>query len=186
MHTIIFFDNNKEHINIYQKILSNIDSKYNLLFINCEFEDLLNSGILHIAVSPANSYLSMTGGIDRTFAECFPGIENNLRKICIQKKYAVSDTTYKGTKYIVPVGKCVIAKTMDNRCPFILAAPTMKMPKNISGTNNIYEAMKAILTKINLITSRIVIGCCCLGTGIGNMSAEHSAQQIRQAFMDFI
>nr|AEX63171.1 macrodomain-containing protein [Moumouvirus Monve] len=183
-HTIIFFDSNKKNIKEYQNILSNIKCNINLLFIHSDFEKILAKNLLHATVSPANSYLSMTGGIDNIYTKCFPNIEDKLRKISNKKKYAISDIEYKKTHYIVPVGKCIVSQTDNRKCPYIIAAPTMKTPKDINNTNNVYLAMCAILNKIKMLDKAIIIGCPCLGTGIGNLCPKESAIQIKKALLE--
>lgn len=183
IHQIIFFDNNKNNIETYKKKLSDIP---NLSFVYADFEDLINENNIHITISPANSYLSMTGGIDKTYSKLFPGIESSLRKQMIIKKYEKGNIRYFSTKYILPIGKAIIAPTNNSKCPFIMASPTMKTPKDINETDNVYRCMCAILEKINKINLPITIACPCLGTGIGNLSAIESADQIRRTFAKYI
>jgi len=186
IHQILFFDKDASKINIYKKILTSTKISNKLFFINDDFENLIKNNRVHIAISPANSYLSMTGGIDMAYAKLFPGIEDKLRSKLITKKYDTSTINYKGTNYILPIGKTILAETGDKRCYFIMASPTMVTPKNIIGTNNVYHCMKAILKKISIIDTQITIACPCLGTGIGNLAAEKSAAQIKKAIDEFI
>lgn len=170
LHEIIFFDTDVSKINAYEQILSNNPLSKNISFMVCDFENLIHQIKIDIAISPANSYLSMTGGIDKVYNELFPGIENKLRSKMMSKKYEKSHTQYKGTKYILPIGKTIIEDTENNNCRFIMASPTMKTPKDITGTNNVYCCMMAILKKLSKLNFSIVIACPCLGTGIGNLS----------------
>ncbi|XWV25613.1 macro domain containing protein [Tupanvirus deep ocean] len=186
IHHIIFFDSDSEIIDTYKNILINTIIDGNLSFENGDFENMLGKKKIHIAISPANSRLSMTGGIDKTYADLFPNIENSLRNKMIEKKYATSDIEYKGTNYILPLGKVVIAETGNKYCHFIMASPTMDMPRDISGSDNVYLCMKTIIKKLCLIKEPIIVACPCLGTGIGNMTAEQSAQQIKKAIKDVI
>ena len=182
IHQLLFFDENKEHIETYRKILGNILEK-NLIFECIKFEDLIASQKIQIVVSPANSYLSMTGGIDKVYTDMFPGIEDKLRAKTVEKAYAKSGVVYKGTNFILPVGKAIICETGNSKCHFVMASPTMTTPKDINGTNNVYLCMKAILKKLSLINVCITIACPCLGTGIGNLSAKESAKQIKKALI---
>jgi O-acetyl-ADP-ribose deacetylase (regulator of RNase III) len=178
IHEIIFFDINESNIKEYSKILlsySNIKCKH------IDFKDLIDSENISIIISPSNSYLSMTGGIDKVYADYFIGIEDTLRKKMISKKYATSSVKYKNTNYILPIGKTIIVETGNNKCPFLMSSPTMVTPKDINGTDNVYKCMTAIIQKIKLINIPIKIACPCLGTGVGNMSAKESALQIKQA-----
>lgn len=180
IHQIIFFDIDKNNIKTYQKILQPIS--INFQFWNIDFVNLIDCTKIDIVISPSNSFLSMSGGIDKTYADLFPGIEEKLRNKLINKKYEKSQIKYKGTKYILPIVKILIAKTNNSRCQFIMSSPTMIMPRDISKTNNVYECMKAILKKLISIDVPIIIACPCLGTGIGNMNPEESARQIIWAF----
>ncbi|BCS82797.1 macro domain-containing protein [Cotonvirus japonicus] len=182
-HTIIFFDQNSSKIDDYKKILATIKYNINLVFIHSDFDELMKSISLDAIVSPANSRLCMDGGIDLDYANYFPGIEDKLRQVCIKKKYATSEFIYKGTNFIVPIGKCIATTTDNPNCKYVLAAPTMITPKDIRGTNNVYLAMRAIIRKINCFENSAIIACPCLGTGIGAMSGIESAQQIRQALL---
>lgn len=143
------------------------------MFFKCiDFEKLYEQKILQIIVSPSNSHLCFNGGIDLVYSKIFPGIEEKLVSKANNIKYEKCTIPYKNVKYIVPVGKTIICETNDSNCPFILAAPTMRLPRDINGTDNIYKCMFAILEKISEINNPMIIGCPCLGTGIGNVSAE--------------
>lgn len=182
IHKIIFFDDNKVNIETYHKKLSGLP--LNLEFMHTLFEDLIDMHSIHIVISPTNSFLSMTGGIDKTFIKLFPNIEDKLRTKMISKAYAKSTIEYRGTKYILPMGKSILAETGNPKCHFILASPTMTMPKDINNTKNIYMCMKTIFKKLKLIKVPIIIACPCLGTGIGNLSPNDSASQIKQAIIN--
>ncbi len=186
VHHIIYFDSNFDKIIAYKKILKNILPEKNISFEHIEFENLISNKKIHIAISPANSYLSMTGGIDKTYANLFPGIENSLRNKMIEKKYSKSTVEYKGTNYILPIGKTLLSETKDKRCYFIMASPTMTMPKDICGSNNVYLSMKAVIKKLILLKQPIIVACPCMGTGIGGMSAIDSALQIKKAINEIL
>ena len=75
----------------------------------------------------------------------------------------------------------------------MIAAPTMERPQDISKTDNVYQAMKAVLEKTllynqyqknnqgELISSILIPG---MGTGIGGMGYLESARQMRKGFDD--
>lgn len=184
VHKIIFFDHDWDNIKTYWKNLA--DLPINLIFRHGSFEKIINKEKMQIVVAPTNSYVSMTGGIDKIYTKIFKNIETKLRKKISEKKYQISGISYKGTHYTLPIGKTIICETGNDKCFFIMASPTMVMPKDINGTNNIYLCMKAILKKISKINTPIIIACPCLGTGIGNVPAEESALQIRKALLEII
>lgn len=172
MPTIIFFDYNKEKISQYQKVLGNIN---NTIFINCLLEDLFKKYNVDILVSPANSYGAMTGGIDRDIVKLFPVVEKNVLKKVNESVYSDSSSR----KYI-PVGKCKHVSLNNGK--ILLIAPTMQLPQNIVGTDNIELAFSAILEAIKHLDDCVIVACPCLGTGVGGMSGTESAMQILSAW----
>jgi O-acetyl-ADP-ribose deacetylase (regulator of RNase III) len=75
----------------------------------------------------------------------------------------------------------------SRRVPFLVVAPTMRVPGDVRGTINSYLAMRAALAAVldhnrdgrKPIASVAVPGLC---TGVGGMSAEVSARQMRAAY----
>src|SRR4051794_17843483 len=80
----------------------------------------------------------------------------------------------------------IIVPMAARRFPFLVVAPTMRIPGRVSGTINAYLAMRAALVAVNRhhaagrprIASLAVPG---LGTGIGGMAGDESARQMRVA-----
>lgn len=181
MPTYVFFDYDKNKINVYEKILSK-NKNHNFIFLNCDLEQILekfytNSKFPFILVSPANSYGDMTGGIDRDIIKHFP--------VCKQGVLDIVNTTgirdSSGRKHI-PVGDCRFVK-LDSKYNALIMAPTMETPKNIVGTPNVYLAFKSIYFNTQQFASSVIIAIPCLGTGIGGLSGEESALQIMK-FLD--
>lgn len=183
IHKIIFFDKDKKNIRSYWKELSGLP--FDLSFRHDTFENLIGKEKMHIAVAPTNSYLGMSGGIDKIYTKLFKDIEGKLRNKIIEKKYAIGGISYNGTNYILPLGRAIICETGHTKCHYVLASPTMLTPRDINGSDNVYVCMKAVLKKINKIKTPIIILCPCLGTGIGNIPAETSAKQIKDALLEF-
>jgi O-acetyl-ADP-ribose deacetylase (regulator of RNase III) len=187
---IIFFDNNKENINKYKNVLDVINQKndINLLhsnneikieFVHSDLSYLVCDNKIDVIISPANSYGHMTGGIDKDICKIDTFIQDKV-------SHAISKSVFldMDNEPFIPVGTCVPVKI--NKDLTILIAPTMKHPKDITGTNNVFLAFNAILINLkiqNYHNKDLVVACSCLGTGIGGMNAEKSAKQILHAFL---
>src|SRR5262249_55714598 len=86
----------------------------------------------------------------------------------------------------LPVGSATIIEMRSERFRFLVMAPTMRVPSDSSGTINAYLAMRAALIAVldynkasaGRIASLAVPGLC---TGVGWMSPDESASQIRAA-----
>ncbi|MFK5924519.1 MAG: macro domain-containing protein [Verrucomicrobiota bacterium] len=85
-----------------------------------------------------------------------------------------------------PVGTAFLVKTYNEKCPWVAHAPTMRVPMNISRTDNVYLATWATLLavhKANLLDdagiSTLVFPA--FGTGTGGVSHLEAGLQIRLA-----
>lgn len=129
-------------------------------------------------VSPANSFGYMDGGVDLVLSHHFGWqLEEHVRNKLLSE--------YDGE---LPVGQALIVATAHPQVPWLISAPTMRVPMNVSNTANAYLAFRAILRAIrthNLthpdspITS---VACPGLGTGCGLMPARRCATQMRHAY----
>jgi O-acetyl-ADP-ribose deacetylase (regulator of RNase III) len=148
------------------------------------FRDTPNVDVIHgdlleqeadAYVSPANSFGRMDGGFDLILRERFDDIESRVEAAL---------ATRGGT---LPVGKAIVVSTHDDEVPYLMIAPTMETPGDVSLSNNAYLAMRAVLravTRFNGIVKRrigavAIPGLC---TGIGNMEPERAATQMHRAF----
>ena len=134
-------------------------------------------------VSPANSFGHMDGGIDRAYRNFFGlGIQNR-----VQSSIKINSDGE------LPVGKALIIPTSNIKIPMLIVAPTMKTPKDIRGTDNVYHAMRAVVEKTLLYNQYqaehdekgirdILVPS--LGTGYGMMNPFDSAEQMRKAIDD--
>ena len=176
---IIFVDKDPDVIRTYQKIIGNKSYKRKHYFICCDINRIttMYEDIDYI-VSPANSYGIMNGGIDEVYMLMFPGIENKVKKAIREK--------YPETKEL-PVGECLsvpIEKMRRCRIPSIkelICCPTMRVPSDINGTDNIYLAMKGLLDFLKLNKRPIKVVIPGLGTLTGKLPFEESAEQIKRA-----
>jgi O-acetyl-ADP-ribose deacetylase (regulator of RNase III) len=128
-------------------------------------------------VSPANSFGYMDGGIDLLYSRYFGWeLETNLQSLLAERHYGE-----------LPVGQAVILATGHKSIPFLVSAPTMRVPMGIGDTVNVYLAFRAALIavlahdadKSGPIQSLLVPG---LGTGIGEVAPERAARQMRLAY----
>lgn len=129
-------------------------------------------------VSPANSFGFMDGGLDYALSERFGwDLEKRLQKII--KELPEGELL---------VGQAIILKTGDNIIPYLISAPTMRIPTNynIDTSINAYLAMKAILIKAKReerIKTVAIPGLC---TGVGRMQPIIAARQMFQAYKEII
>lgn len=87
----------------------------------------------------------------------------------------------------MPVGNAIIFETEDNSIPYLISAPTMRVPSDVSNTVNSYLVFKAIIQSVLLFnrtadTPIATVPCPGLGTGEGKLAAEDCARQMRAAF----
>lgn len=115
-------------------------------------------------VSPANSFGYMDGGLDLVLSQHFGwDLEKRVRTEIL--------THHHGE---LPVGNALTVPTENSVLPWLVCAPTMRVPMRVEGTFNAYLAFRAILIEVrrfNRIEPRIrtllVPG---LGTGEGRRS----------------
>ena len=124
-------------------------------------------------VSPSNSFGFMTGGIDLLYKNYIGQIlEDDLRK-----KIALE------FNHELPVGQAVSIQIKSPpliKYRYVISAPTMRVPENISHTINAFLAAKAAFIEAEKIgVSSIVFPG--LGTGTGSMLAEDCAKQMNAA-----
>jgi O-acetyl-ADP-ribose deacetylase (regulator of RNase III) len=135
-------------------------------------------------VSPANSYGFMDGGIDMLYSEAFGwGVQGRLQAL-IQEKHHRE----------LLVGAAEIVETGDPRLPFLIAAPTMRVPTILRDSVNPYLAARAALLLVqhgrftegtyagekiaDFVGSIAFPG---LGTGVGRIGPNTCARQARAA-----
>ena len=118
----------------------------------------------------------MDGGIDAAYVGCFGvALADNLRAVINQHHYGE-----------LPVGQAIVLPTQDAKVPFLVSAPTMRVPGEISDTVNVYLAFCAALIALvahnranDPIRTLLVPG---MGTGIGQVPPERAARQMRHAY----
>lgn len=134
-------------------------------------------------ISPANSLGFMDGGIDKAYSRLmFPNVESTVKKWIHQ----FGKTSHLGRKYL-PIGSAIIVPTgVPNK--FLISAPTMLLPQNVSKTQNAYWATLASLQVLSGEYFReedeLVIPA--MACGYGKMTYQQSAEQIKRAFDDCV
>ncbi|AEF86163.1 appr-1-p processing domain protein [Treponema primitia ZAS-2] len=128
-------------------------------------------------VSPANSFGFMDGGIDLVYSHYFGwDLQKKLQKT-IQKDYYGE----------LPVGSALVIKTKNKDVKYLISAPTMRLPEDVSKTINAYLAFRAALIEINKFnkdnenTIKKVL-CPGLGTLTGLISPMSCATQMKKAY----
>lgn len=126
-------------------------------------------------VSPANSFGIMDGGLDAAIAAAIPGVERRVRERIAKEHHGE-----------LPVGLAEVVPTDDARWPYLIVAPTMRIPEDVSRTTHAYVAFRAILLAVRRHAGsgapiRTLL-CCGLCTGIGAMPARRAAVQMRMAY----
>jgi O-acetyl-ADP-ribose deacetylase (regulator of RNase III) len=134
-------------------------------------------GATDAVVSPANSFGYMDGGIDLAYRNFFGmGIQHRVRgKI---------RSDYFGE---LPVGQAFVIETDHGQIPFLVVAPTMRVPDRIGDTVNVYLAFRAALLAViyHNQSGRRPIGTVrvpAMGTGVGRMPIDRAARQMHAAY----
>jgi O-acetyl-ADP-ribose deacetylase (regulator of RNase III) len=128
-------------------------------------------------VSPANSFGFMDGGIDLVYSRRFGwGLQERLREVLRQD--------HDGE---LPVGQAVVVETGGRVIPFLISAPTMRVPMDVSNTVNAYLAFRAAIRAAQehnrMSQQRIdVLLCPGLGTAVGRMPHKLCALQMHYAY----
>jgi O-acetyl-ADP-ribose deacetylase (regulator of RNase III) len=140
-------------------------------------------------VSPANSFGFMDGGIDHRYSHHFGwDLQRRLQEQIQTRHYGE-----------LLVGAAEIVETGNMRIPFMIAAPTMRVPMILSETINPYLAARAALLLIKhgtftvgslagepvaaAVTSIAFPG---LGTGVGRVDVNVCAKQVRAAIEEVV
>jgi len=125
-------------------------------------------------VSPANSFGFMDGGVDYAIS----------MRLGWDLQFKLQNEIKKTPEGELLVGKAMVIETNDEFIPYLISAPTMRVPMNFNIWNSInaYLAMKATLIESKQhpkIVSIAIPGFC---TGVGRMLPEIAAQQMFKAF----
>lgn len=132
-------------------------------------------------VSPANSFGFMDGGIDYAYSVHLGWhVQDRLQ-----------ETLRRDFDGELPVGMAVLIATDHKDIPYLISAPTMRVPEDVSRTLNAYLAFRAALRVVvranrdhpGMITSVLCPG---LGTATGGMAPELCAKQMHAAYLQVL
>jgi O-acetyl-ADP-ribose deacetylase (regulator of RNase III) len=129
----------------------------------------------HCIVSPANSYGFMDGGIDAAYRAFF-GAQ-------IERK--VQDAVTSRPEGHLPVGASLVVRTGHPQIPFLIVAPTMVTPEEVTSRNS-YRAMAAVL-RMAMQYPEVATDVFCpgLATGVGMVPPENAAVMMAEAYRDW-
>jgi O-acetyl-ADP-ribose deacetylase (regulator of RNase III) len=156
-----------------------------------DFVQVHHGSILDVAcdavVSPANSFGFMDGGVDAVYRNHFGHqIQEQVRQLIAERHYGE-----------MLVGAADLVETGNARIPYMIVAPTMRVPMVLNDSVNPYLAARAILLLVSRysfhsgvhagqpVSSKIQsIAFPGLGTGIGKIGPNTCAMQTRAAIED--
>ncbi|EJU1658950.1 macro domain-containing protein [Salmonella enterica] len=133
-------------------------------------------------VSAANSFGLMDGGVDAAITAYFgPQLQERVQQHIVRE--------YLGEQ---PVGTAFVTGTGNSKHPWLVHAPTMRVPLIIDGTDAVYNATRAALLAIfqhnksagedRRITSVVFPA---MGAGCGQVSPDSVARQMKLAWDSF-
>lgn len=140
-------------------------------------------------VSPANSFGFMDGGIDLIYSQFFGWqVQERLQEIIKTKHHGE-----------LLIGSAEIVETDNIKIPYLISAPTMRVPQIIKESVNPYLAARAVFLLIKysgfdfgvLKGEKIAdavqkVAFPGLGTGVGKIDFNTCAKQVRQAIEDVL
>jgi O-acetyl-ADP-ribose deacetylase (regulator of RNase III) len=127
-------------------------------------------------LSPANSFGFMDGGIDLAYVHHF-GWE-------LQERLQGALRNAHGGE--LPVGNAEIVHTGHRDIPYLISAPTMRIPGDISDTVNVYLAFRAALLAVKRTKEIRSLLSPSLGTGVGGMPFDRAAKQMHAAYSEVV
>ncbi len=129
-------------------------------------------------VTAGNAFGIMTAGIDAAVARFFgEGLVGRVQHH-IMDRYLGEQPV--GTAFILPTGHPAI--------PFLVHAPTMRVPGSIAGTDRVYSATWAALLAVyaHNIASDENVGFPAMGTGFGGVPFDEAARQMAAAYRHYL
>jgi O-acetyl-ADP-ribose deacetylase (regulator of RNase III) len=140
-------------------------------------------------VSPANSFGFMDGGIDMLYSQRFGWhVQKRLQGLIATRHYGE-----------LLVGTAEIVETDNSQIPYLIAAPTMRVPMILRNSINPYLAARAVFLLIKhgtfavgnfagepiskFVESVAIPG---LGTGVGQVGVNTCARQMQVAIEEVV
>jgi O-acetyl-ADP-ribose deacetylase (regulator of RNase III) len=146
--------------------------------IRARFEDLEPHDAF---VTAGNAFGMMTAGIDAAVVRLFG--EELMTRV---QHHIMND--YYGEQ---PVGTAFVIETGHAAIPFLVHAPTMRVPGSIEGTDKVYSATWAAILAIQMhnATSERRIETAAfpaMGTGFGGVPFDEAARQMAAAYRHYL
>jgi O-acetyl-ADP-ribose deacetylase (regulator of RNase III) len=171
MERLILCDVNEALCKCWSELFSR-GFKGHVHIVNSGFEQVLPLGSIDCIVSPGNSFGLMDGGIDQKIIEFFgPELQAKVQRAILGDYFGQQ-----------PVGTSLVVETGHSLCPYLAHTPTMRVPASIVGTDNIYNAMRAMLIAVSRVAAVKTVLCPGLGTLTGKVSPEEAARQMYVAY----
>jgi O-acetyl-ADP-ribose deacetylase (regulator of RNase III) len=140
-------------------------------------------------VSPANSFGFMDGGIDAVYLDHFGAvIQTRVRR-------EITEHHHGG----LLVGEALIVATDEATIPFLIGAPTMRVPMRLAESDHPYLAARAVLLLVEhgrfasgsrageaVRKSVASVAMPGLGTGVGGILGAVCAYQVSQAIKEVL
>ena len=128
-------------------------------------------------VSPANSFGFMDGGLDAFYSRHFgPALQPRLQQVIRSRHHGE-----------LLVGQAEMVETGNAKIPYLIAAPTMRVPMLLRDSVNPYLAARAVfllMRHTEIPIRRVAFPG--LGTGVGGVSPSTCAHQFRTAYEEVI
>jgi O-acetyl-ADP-ribose deacetylase (regulator of RNase III) len=150
----------------------------NVRTLQSRFEDLAPHDAF---VTAGNAFGIMTAGIDAAVVRRFgPTLMERVQ-------HRIMDH-YMGEQ---PIGTAFVLETGDPALPFVVHAPTMRVPGSIAGTDKVYVATWAALLAIQmhnqLSDAKITtVAFPAMGTGFGGVPFSEAARQMAAAYRHYL
>lgn len=123
-------------------------------------------------VSPANSFGLMDGGMDLAITNYFgTQLQERVQKVILSDYYGEQ-----------PIGTSFIVETKSEKIPYLSHTPTMRVPRMIHNTDNVYRAMKSMLISVLKHGEIKSVACPALGAGVGRLHPSIVAYQMKLAY----
>jgi O-acetyl-ADP-ribose deacetylase (regulator of RNase III) len=123
-------------------------------------------------ISPANSFGFMDAGLDLLISEVIGWQAQEQLQKRIKEEYNGE----------LLVGQAVLIET-GFAIPFLIAAPTMRVPMILKDSVNVYLAARAIFLLLKQNHHRIsIVTLSGFGTGVGKVPYDVCAKQMKQAY----
>jgi len=136
-------------------------------------------------VSPANSFGYMDGGLDMLISQFFGWHVQERLQDAIRNKHHGE----------LLVGAAEVVTTDNTSIPFVISAPTMRVPMILRDTITVYLATRAVILLVlhgHFPDGRAVsedvstVAMPGMGTGVGRVSPNTCARQMRAAVDDVL